>query len=120
MVFKVNGVNFLPYLAHHGFKWQRNDLDSSESGRTMDGTMHRGRIATKIRLDLECRPLKTEEAQIVLNAILPEFVSVEYTDPMLGLCTKEMYSNNNPATHMLIQDNGVEWWHGITFPLIER
>lgn len=119
MVFKIDGVDMLPYVAHQGIKWQRNDLDSSDSGRTMDGTLHRGRIATKIRLDITCRPLKSDEASVILKAILPSQVSVQYTDPMDGLVTRNMYANNNPATHMLIQEDGTEWWYGITFPLIE-
>lgn len=120
MVLKINGVDILPYVEHQGIKWQRNDLDSEGSGRTMDGMMQRGRVATKIRMDITCRPLKSEEASIVLKAIFPEFVSVEYTDPMDGLVTRQMYANNNPATHMMIQPDGTEWWNGITFPLIER
>ena len=120
MTLKINGVDILPYVAHQGIKWQRSDLDSSEAGRTMDGMMHRGRVATKIRLDITCRPLRSEEAKIVLNAILPEYISVEYTDPMDGLVTREMYANNNPATHMLIQEDGTEWWSGITFPLVQK
>ena len=120
MVLKIDNVDMLPYIAHQGIKWQRNDLDSSDAGRTLDGVMHRGRVATKIRLDITCRPLRSEEAKVVLNAILPEYVQVEYTDPMYGLSVKTMYSNNNPATHMLLQPDGVEWWHDITFPLIEQ
>lgn len=120
MVLKIDGVNILPYVAHQGIKWQRNDLDSADAGRTMDGVMQRGRVASKIRLDITCRPLRSEEAKIVLNAIYPEYISVEYTDPMYGLVIKQMYSNNNPASHMMVQDNDVEWWHDITFPLIER
>ena len=119
MILNVDGINILPYVAHQGLKWQRNDLDSADAGRTMDGVMHRGRVATKIRLDVTCRPLKSEEASIVLNAIYPEYVTVEYTDPMLGLVTKQMYSNNTPASHMVIQADGVEWWQDIVFPLIE-
>lgn len=119
MVLKINGVDILPYVAHQGIKWQRNDLDSADAGRTMDGVMHRGRVSSKIRLDITCRPLKSHETQVVLQAIYPEYVTVEYTDPMSGLVTKQMYSNNNPATHMMIQDSGVEWWYDITFPLIE-
>ena len=119
MIFKVDGVDLVPYLAHQGFKWKRNDLDSGDSGRTMDGVMHRCRVASKVRLYITCRPLKTEETQVVLRAIYPETVLVEYTDPMEGTITKSMYANNNPASHMLIQDDGTEWWHDITFPLIE-
>lgn len=120
MVLKINGINMLPYIAQKGVKWQRNDLDGDGAGRTMDGTMHRSRITSKIRLDITCMPLKSEDARKVLNAIYPEYVSVEYTDPMYGHVTKTMYSNNNPASHMCIQSDGTEWWEGITFPLIER
>lgn len=117
MVFNINGVNMLPFIAQNGIKWQRNDLDGSNAGRTMDGTMHRERITSKVRLDVTCIPLSSEEAAAVLNAIYPEYVDVEYTDPMYGRVVKTMYSNNTPATYInTISDR----WEGITFPLIER
>ena len=76
MVFTIgtgaNAVDMVKYVAHDdGFKWQRYDIDSPNTGRTLDGLMHRGRVATKIRLDIKCRPLKADELSIVLNAILP-------------------------------------------------
>lgn len=125
MVFKINGVDIMPFVAKGGFSWQRSDIDSSDSGRTLDAVLHRKRVATKIRLDISCRPLKTEEASKVLTAIMPEYVSVEYTDPQVGsVVTKTMYSNNNPASVALIKNAGtpeeVTWWEGIDFPLIER
>lgn len=121
MTLIVNGVDMLPYVAYEdGIKWQRGDVDSPNSGRTLDGLMHRGRVATKIRLDIKCRPLTAAEISIVLNAILPEYVTVQYTDPMYGLVTKTFYSNNNPATHMLLMEDGTEYWKDITFPLVER
>ena len=113
-------MDLTPYIAYNGLKWQRSDLDSSDAGRTLDGVMHRGRVATKIRLDVTCRPLTTAEASIVLSAIYPESVSVSYLDPMEGRITvKEMYSNNNPASYLIKQRDGKELWSGITFPLIE-
>lgn len=120
MVFTVNGVNMLPYVAYQGLKWSRNDVDAPNTGRTMDGTMQRGRVATKIKIEVKCRPLKTAEAQIVLNAILPEYVSVVYTDPMSGQIARTMYSNNNPASFCILKPDGTEYWDGIEFPLIER
>lgn len=118
--FEINGVNIIPYLAYRGIKWQRNDLDDSEAGRTMDGVMHRARVATKIRMDLEFKPLTYDSARVVLNLVYPEYVTVHYRDPMQGEVTKVMYSNSNSATHMHIDDNGVEWWHDIKVCLIEQ
>ena len=115
----VNGVNFMPYIAKQGVKWQRSDIDAPNSGRTMDAYMQRGRVATKIRLDITCRPLTDTEAMTVLKAILPEYVTVDYYDPMYGMRSGvTMYSNNNPAS-FLIEKPDADWWSGITFTLIE-
>lgn len=117
MVLTINGVDMLPFVAERGIKWQRCDLDGENAARTMDGTMNRDRVTTKIRLDITCLPLKSDDAATVLNAIYPEYVEVTYTDPMYGLITKTMYSNNNPATYV---DVKADLWEGISFPLIER
>lgn len=118
-VFEINGSNVLPYIKAGGLKYQRNDLDSSNSGRTMDGTMHRDRVAIKGRWDCECRPLTTEQVNTLFNLIKPVYVQVKITDPMDGTTTKTFYSNNVPATVMRIQKDGTALWEGITFPLIE-
>lgn len=117
MILKINGVDMLPYIAQKGIKWQRNDLDGANAGRTMDGTMHRERVTSKVRLDITCLPLSSADAQIVLNSIFPEYVDVEYTDPLYGRVYKTMYSNNTPATYI---NTTTDMWEGITFPLIER
>ena len=121
MVLTVNNVDMTPYIAFRGVKWQRNDIDSPDTGRTLDGKMHRGRVTTKIRLDITCRPLTTQEISTVLNAIYPEYVTVQYTDPMAGgTVTKTMYSNNNPANYLIHREgNKPDLWDSITFPLVE-
>ena len=117
--FVVNGVNISDYIAHDGLKWTRNDIEAPDAGRDMYGDMHRGRVATKIRLDVTCRPLKSSELMIVLRAILAETFTVKYYDPQNGQVTKTMYSNNNPAQCKIAYDDTRALWTGITFPLIE-
>ena len=118
--FVVNGVSLLPYLAEDGLKWTRFDVEAPDTGRTLDGVMHRGRVASKVRLDVTCRPLTSDQAQIVLRAILPEFVTVRYIDPQDGAVTKTMYSNNIPTICATVHPDGSAIWKGLTFPLIER
>ena len=120
MTFEVNGVNLLPYVAEGGLKWSENDLDSSNSGRTLDGTMHRGRVAIKKKLEVTCRPLATAQSRIVLTAIAPEFVDVTYDDPKDGLVTKRMYCSTRPAACLTVFDDGTALWDDISFNLIER
>lgn len=119
MTLTINGVNVVPYIAYQGLKWSRNDVESPDAGRTLDGIMHRGRVATKIRLDVTCRPLKKAELHTLLGAIYSETVTVVYDDPQFGMRTATMYSNNNPAEYCMKKKNGEEYWYNITFPLVE-
>ena len=119
MVLKIDGVDILPFIKEDGIQWKRSDLDSPDSGRTLDGVMHRGRVGTKIRLDISCKYLSDTDTHTILNLIYPEYVTVEYEDPLLGLRTCTMYSNNNPAVLKRVDNDGTPVWHGIEFPLIE-
>lgn len=121
MTLMIDGMDMTPYIANRGVKWQRSDVDASSSGRSLGGTLMRTRVATKVRLDVTCIPLTSEQASKVLTAIMPVWVTVTYTDPQVGgEVTKTMYSNNNPASFLMKKGNGIEYWDGITFPLIEQ
>jgi len=120
VILEIDGLDMLPYVAYGGFKWQRTDVDGEGAGRDLTGDLRRNRVATKRRLDITCRPLTSKEAQLVLTAIMPEWVNVRYTDPQAGLIVRTMYSNNNPANFLIRKPNGIELWSGITFPLIEK
>lgn len=120
MVLTVNGVNMIPYIAHQGLKYSINDVDGPNAGRTQDGTMERDRVARKVRWDVTCRPLRADELSTVLSAISREWLTVTYTNPETGYTTTSiMYTNNIPAQY-LIQKGDVEYWAGVTFPLVEK
>lgn len=116
----IDGVDITSYIASEGLQWKLSDLDSDQAGRTLDGVMHRARIDSKVTLDVACRPLRAPEARILLNAIFPEFVQVQYDDPAYGVVTRTMYSNNRPAAFWQVGSDGVDEWAGINFPLIEQ
>ena len=118
--FRVNGVDLLHYVAENGIRWTRFDVEAPDTGRTLDGLMHRGRVAKKVRLDVTCRPLQSSEAAVVLAAIEPEYVTVQYVDPMDGLVLKTMYSNNIPVTCAMAYEDGDAVWRDLSFPLVER
>lgn len=116
----IDGTDITPYIKYQGVKWSRNDVDGVNTGRTLSGKMVRDRVATKIRLDITCRPITSDQLRILLNLITPEFVSVTYDDPQDGVVTRTMYSNNNSAEFLLARRSGTEYWHNISFPLIEQ
>lgn len=121
MTLIVNGIDLVPYLVDSGYKVTRADGDSSDAGRTMDYEMHRGRIATKFRIDATLKPLTKAEAYLIMPALMPEYVSVTYTNCFLGQdsVVTTMYSNNNVATITDSYD-GADRWEVDAIALIER
>ena len=121
MTFAINGVNIMPYIAFGGLKWQRADVDGPNAGRTLDATMIRDRRATKIRWDVTCRPLKGNELATVLTLLQPEFVTLTYHNPVTNsVTTGQFYANNFPVQFVIARKNGVEYWSGLTFPLVQK
>ncbi len=120
MILEIDGVNLRPYIAMHGVKWQRTDMEASDAGYDLNGDMRRNRMTTKRQLDITCRPLKDNEAAVVLTALMPEYVTVRFTDPQAGEITRTMYAKNSPASYLTVDSDGSEWWGGIAFQLVER
>ena len=117
----IDGTDITNLIAYQGVQWKRNDIDGPNAGRTLSGLMVRDRVATKIRLDITCRQLTLPEVRMLLNLLMPEFVSVTYDDPMDGLVTRTMYANNNGAQFLFARDEDTkEWWDNVSFPLVER
>ena len=86
----------------------------------MSGNMIRDRVGTKIRMDITCRPLKDSEHKQLMQLLMSEFVTVYYDDPVYGVCSKIMYANNHNSEYCIKRPNGDEYWHNVSFPLIER
>lgn len=121
-IFEINGVDITPYINWSGLKYGVNDLDADEAGRTLDGVMHRSRVATKIRWDVPTKQLTTTEVQMLMELIRPEWVTLRCTDLCLGERTYQAYSNNysieTVATGVNVE--GEILWGSFTFPLIEQ
>lgn len=120
MYLLVNGFDMTEYIDAGGFSWQRNDLDGKNAGRTLDGLMHRDRVAMKMKINISLKPLTGPQIRAVLNEIKPQYVTVTYDDPQDGRRTGTFYSNNAAAECAVVYRDGTELWKGIKFPLIER
>lgn len=107
------------FIAEKGVKWSFQIIEGPGAGRAMTGKMILDYVADKVRLDVSCRDLDEEEVHQLLQILKRRVFHVSYKDPQIGLCTKEMYTNNYSATLETYYDNGGEDWSGLTFPLIE-
>lgn len=123
LYFEIDGLDITEYLNWDGIKYGTNDLDSEEAGRTLDGEMHRSRVATKIRWDLTTKKLTTGEARMILRLIRPEWVNLTCLDLVEGPRTYRVYSNNHSIeleASGLDAMSGKLLWREFTFPLIEK
>ena len=130
MYLEINGVNISKYIQTKGLKWTRNDIDSAKAGRNLAGTMNRGRVCMKVKLEVKLVPMKQYVATPkpvgeldvadILKLINPEYVRVHYSDPLLGERNVQFYSNNVPATFCVEDSDGNLLWNDISFPLVER
>ena len=118
-IFKIGGQDFTDILPEGAIKWSRNDLDSEESARTLDGLMHRTRIAIKRKLSITTARLTTGQIMDLNAALKPAFISVTYLDPIDGVTTKTFYGSTVESTTQITMD-GETYWTGTTFNLIEQ
>ena len=116
----IDGTDITNLIKYQGFKWSRNDADGQNAGRNLLGDMIRDRVATKMRLDISCKPMLKAEHDMLMNLLMPEFVTVQYDDPVFGFTSKVMYANNNNSEYCIKKRNGREYWYNVTFPLVER
>ena len=118
--FVIDNVDITKIIKEKGIKWTRNDIDSANAGRALSGLMNRGRVTTKIKMEITCIPLEQNIVSPLLNLIYPEYVLVHYVDPMLGVRAVQFYSNNVPATFASQATDGTLLWADLSFPLVER
>ena len=93
-----------------------NDLDSSDTGRSEDGLLHRVRIRSRVaKIKVSWKQLTTEKANIILNAIAPDSLSVVYYFGVQKTAT--MYAGTPSCECIGVNYDKAKW--NISFDLIE-
>ena len=122
MTFTVNNVNLLPYIAYQGLEYQLSDIDDPDTGRMMNGTMRRGKVADKDKWKLKFRSdLTTAEVSTILTAVTHQYVTATYLSPRTNtVVTKTLYVGDRTAAHYILREDGTVLWKNLSFSLIER
>lgn len=120
--YRVNNVDFVPYLKDGGFEYSEEDIDADGAGRTLNGLMQRAKICDKKTHKLTCRPLTTAESNTVLQALSSgQYVTVSTNiHPRSGTFSGTMYNSKRTAAVLRLDEDGTAWWTNITFSLIEQ
>ena len=99
-----------------------NDLDSEETGRSIDGNLHRDVIGTNFRtIDLEWKTMGRSDLSRLLNAVSNVNFTVTYYDPIEdAMISKLMYAGNRKVDmYNYVIDNGQPVWLNISVSLIQ-
>ena len=99
-----------------------NDLDSDQTGRSIDGNLHRDVIGTNFRtIELEWKTMTRSDLQKLLNAISKTMFEVTYYDPIQDAKIKKyMYAGNRKIDmYNYIIDNGKPLWINISVSFIQ-
>ena len=117
---KINDIDLPKFPSE--YKVLVSDIDdASSTGRTMDGLLHRDRIAVKQKIELSFNMLTGAELSLMLNLISDIFFDVTYPDPLTGLDgVKTFYVGNRTAPIGKIDVHGNLYWTAVTFNFIER
>lgn len=114
-------VDITPYIAWQGLTFSRNDVDGPNAGRDMTGTMHRGRVATKEKMEVKTVPLTRAQSSMIQSLLMPEtfYVRVNPYPRTNGPYMMQMYSNNVKMSYLIHRENG-EDLQTLSFPLVEN
>lgn len=102
------------------FDWGLQDVSDSESGRDQNAYMHKNRIAQKRKINLSWNAVNPMKIKEILQAFQPEYVMVEYFDPLEGeVVIKEFYTGDKSAP-VKIWAGTNKLYSNVAFNLIER
>ena len=97
-----------------------NPLHGAASGRTDDGTMHTELIHIgKRKIDLQYDTINNTQLSALLAALMKQYYTLTYLDPVDGTKTIECYGTPLSAE----PNTGVYYnsmWHNVTVSCIER
>lgn len=110
-----------PWIAWQGLTFSRNDVDSPQAGRDMSGYLHRGRVASKEKMNIQTVQLTRAQSSKLQTLLFPETIQVRVTPYPRTNTTAilYMYSNNVKTTYVIHRQNG-EDLQSLSFPLIEN
>lgn len=110
-----------PWIAWQGLSFSRNDIDSPDAGRNMQGTMIRGRVASKEKMNISTIQLTKAQCSKLYSLLYPEtiYVKVNPHPETNGEKLMYMYSNNINTSYIIAREGGEEL-KSMSFPLIEN
>lgn len=100
--------------------WSLQDISSPNAGRTLDGVMHKDRVAQKVKLTCKWAAMPASEASILLRNVNSQVnFRLTYFDLMSnGLRTATFYVGDRSSQYKWIRDDS-KIVENVSFDFIE-
>ena len=117
---KALGVDTDRRNVNNRLSFSRNDVDDPDTGRDLSGTMRRGRVAIKEKMNIQTITLTRAQSAMIQTLLLPQSFQVRVTPYPQTNAAKVMwmYTNNVKTTYVVHRNNGDDL-QSLSFPLIE-
>lgn len=121
----VGGVpTWVAIKAPSAITWSVQDISSPDAGRTLDGIMHKERLAVggqKRKLKLEWSLVKFgTESSTILQAFTPEYIEVKYPDPQTGAVAQKTFYTGDKEVKFATWWDGKQLLTNLSFAIIEQ
>jgi len=113
-------INGTPIRTPADVTWALQDISSSNSGRTLDGVMHKDRVAQKVKLSCKWPAMPFSDASTLLRNVNSRVTfSLTYFDVMQnGMRTANFYVGDRSADYKWVLDDS-KVVEGVSFDFIE-
>lgn len=116
MIIRISGVEFKPSEMKIGIQ----DISAPDSGRDQSGTMHKLLLCQKRKIELAWWCPSPQLTAQILQAVKPEYFTVEYTDPETNTwVARTMYVGDRSAP-VEMWGNDRKFYSKVSFNVIER
>ena len=102
------------------FDWKKSDVSGEDAGRTDDIIMHKNRVGEKRSISLGWTNLSKTEIHEILAAFSPEYVGVQYWDPLSGKEDTRIFYTGDMKASVRWWVKGRERYSSLDFDIIER
>ena len=99
------------------YVYMLNDVSAADAGRTEDGKMHKLRITQKVKLELEWQNVNDTDANTILTAFQPEYISINYYDYKAKAFSTKTFYVGDRKVESYSRARGIG---SISFNIIER
>ena len=110
-----------PWIAWQGLTFSLSSIDAPNAGRDMAGTMHRGMVAIKEKMNIQTIQLTRAQVASLFEYFVMESFYVRVTPYPNTNAPRILfvYTNNVKTTYVIHRENG-EDLQSLSFPLIEN